>query len=311
MVGYFNGKKKNRHLKAKARSVFQRRVWFFRDPLWLKKAIAQESHFERVIEKNGKEFFGGRGVVKIPFSSKVQRKIKFSTCDKVITYLKSWLLWNFFPGEAFECSLEIGAYMIFTNCDSRIIFCAQSLGQKWGETHHTLLSPDQMNGTWNRESLKFLPFYRVSFCEGTKQSLVFEGCMYTNTRAPALIKCPHLHVGNSRENAFKGISGVGRKKSVDPEIVSQEEEGLNYRRSPKIMSESHSCSYVTWSWTAGNGSLPLCVYTRIRLPFKHREALYSLPMIYVVETDLSGFLTAHSSAFGFPICPITSKQLKN
>lgn len=53
--------KRIRRLKAKARSVFQRRLWFFRDPLWLKKAIAQQSHFELVIEKVGKDFLGARG----------------------------------------------------------------------------------------------------------------------------------------------------------------------------------------------------------------------------------------------------------
>lgn len=45
-------KKPIRHLEAKAGSVFQKKMWFFRDPLWLKKVVPQESHFELVIEKN-------------------------------------------------------------------------------------------------------------------------------------------------------------------------------------------------------------------------------------------------------------------
>lgn len=64
-------------------------------------------------------------------------------------------------------------------------------------------------------------------------------------------------------------------------------------------------------WSAGDDSLPLRVYTSIRLSLRYREAQPdSVPMIHAVEIGLSGFLTAHSSALGFPICSITNKQLK-
>lgn len=143
-----------------------------------------------------------------------------------------------------------------------------------------------MNGTWTERvwnSYHFVEFHFVK--EQSSLWCLKVVCIHIhNTRALALIKCPHLHVGNSGENTFWGISGIGRKKKCRSRNCKcwpqhQEEEGPNYRRSPKIMSDSHSCSYVTWSWTAVDGSLPLCVYTRIRLPFKHKEALYSLPMI--------------------------------
>lgn len=80
MVRYFNGKKTIRHLEAKAGSVFQKRMWFFRDPLWLKKVVPQESHFELVIEKkHGKGIVRvGGGKVKMLFSSKRSEGNKMS-----------------------------------------------------------------------------------------------------------------------------------------------------------------------------------------------------------------------------------------
>lgn len=80
-------------MRAKASLVFQRGVWVFIDPLWLTKTTAQESHFELMIGKKKKKEEGiipvGDRKAKVPLSSKVQREIKISVSDEVITYLQS------------------------------------------------------------------------------------------------------------------------------------------------------------------------------------------------------------------------------
>lgn len=102
--------------------------------------VPQESHFEFVIEKKMAKALRelGVGKVKMPFSSKAPRETKCPICDKVITYLQSWLSRDFFPGEAWESSLDIGAYIVFTACDTRNIFlCPNHLSTR-SEVRYTI-----------------------------------------------------------------------------------------------------------------------------------------------------------------------------
>lgn len=120
---------------------------------------------------------------------------------------QSWLSRNWHPGEAYEYSLETGAYSLFTLWYQKHFLPPKpSFGQKWNEagvckseTSYMCVSTESVGFEQNGSGI---PTVLESFLllRGTEQPLILKRFPHTNTRIPdwidqmlTTVSCLHKH----------------------------------------------------------------------------------------------------------------------